>query len=295
MRVFLSYSHENRDEAATIETELKCFGTVVRDTLFSSGDRVLDSIRNSVKKCQAFVVLLSPSSCSSPWVVMEFGAAWALEKPLYPIQVGFEAGAPPIPFSEFVAATMDELEHKLYGPLASLKTSLEANEEPSIPKLAEELAASVCEGTDYLSLTPWLERALDRDRDRRREAHGFMRTAPASLRRPFLASMRTLAKSSHARLRGEAFYCLGDIADETGAHLIGEEELCDGLDDSNFFVKACCANVLSNFAPLSERTVERLRTCEKAGHVAKEGDPNARGLCGYAARTLDVDRRKRLA
>lgn len=44
------------------------------------GESIPESIRKSIRECDEFLVLLSRNSIDRPWVLMEIGAAWALEK-----------------------------------------------------------------------------------------------------------------------------------------------------------------------------------------------------------------------
>lgn len=44
------------------------------------GDSIPESIRINIQKCDEFLLLLSRYSVNRPWVLIELGAAWGLEK-----------------------------------------------------------------------------------------------------------------------------------------------------------------------------------------------------------------------
>ena len=45
-----------------------------------SGDHIHESIRDSIRDCDEFMVLLTRRSASRAWVLIEMGAAWVLRK-----------------------------------------------------------------------------------------------------------------------------------------------------------------------------------------------------------------------
>jgi hypothetical protein len=47
-----------------------------------AGQSIPESIRTSIRRCNEFVILLSPYSKDRPWVLIEIGAAWGLQKPI---------------------------------------------------------------------------------------------------------------------------------------------------------------------------------------------------------------------
>lgn len=51
----------------------------------AGGDKIPDSIRKSIQACDELLVLMSQYSVDRPWVLVEIGAAWGLEKRVVPI------------------------------------------------------------------------------------------------------------------------------------------------------------------------------------------------------------------
>ena len=84
--VFISYSEKDRWIARQIATliEGKCEGFGIKTFLdekdIKGGDSISESIRKNILKCDEFLVLLSWYSIYQPWVLIEIGAAWVLEK-----------------------------------------------------------------------------------------------------------------------------------------------------------------------------------------------------------------------
>lgn len=60
------------------------------------GDLITDKILNGLDTCEEAVVLVSPNSVGSQWVVFEIGAAWGQHKRVTPIlnNVSFDAITP---------------------------------------------------------------------------------------------------------------------------------------------------------------------------------------------------------
>jgi TIR domain len=49
------------------------------------GDTFPESIRDAIRDCDEFIVLLTPHSIDRRWVLLELGAAWGLGKTIVPI------------------------------------------------------------------------------------------------------------------------------------------------------------------------------------------------------------------
>lgn len=102
-----------------------------------------------------------------------------------------------------------------------------------------------------------IEGALSVTREVRRATHIKVQESSELIKMDFLKCMKYLVNSNDSRVRGEAYYCLGEITLDS-RRVIDEDFLTLGLEDKDVFVKACCANVLSNFVPLKNKTVEKL-------------------------------------
>lgn len=55
------------------------------DTDLEGGDEILERIRHGIDRCDEAIVLLSPESIKSPWVIFEIGGAYMQHKRVTPI------------------------------------------------------------------------------------------------------------------------------------------------------------------------------------------------------------------
>jgi hypothetical protein len=86
-RIFLSYASEDEinvqklQEILSQQRNLRIF----TDEMLSAGEGWESKLRDEILNCDIFIVLLSPISIKSSWVLSELGAAWGLEKLIIPI------------------------------------------------------------------------------------------------------------------------------------------------------------------------------------------------------------------
>lgn len=76
--VFLSYTHEDRDLAEKIATQLTTVGidTWWDEWEIRAGDSIVQKIDEGLGDCTHFIVLLTPRSIDKPWVKAEMDAAF---------------------------------------------------------------------------------------------------------------------------------------------------------------------------------------------------------------------------
>jgi hypothetical protein len=83
VRVFVSHSSRDRWIARQLDKELRAIASVetfLDERNIAGGDRITDSVRAEIKRCDEMVVIFSSASQESDWVKAEIGAAWGLEK-----------------------------------------------------------------------------------------------------------------------------------------------------------------------------------------------------------------------
>ncbi len=87
LRVFLSYAAPDRAYASKLRRLLSQRPNVRVFTMetLSAGEDWESKLKEELSQCEVFIVLLSPSSVGSNWILHELGAAWALSKPIVPI------------------------------------------------------------------------------------------------------------------------------------------------------------------------------------------------------------------
>jgi len=84
--VFISHSKKDRwiakQMATLIEEEGREYGakTFLDEKDIAGGESIPESIRRNIQECDEFLVLLSRYSIDRPWVLIEIGAAWVLER-----------------------------------------------------------------------------------------------------------------------------------------------------------------------------------------------------------------------
>lgn len=84
--VFISHSEKDRwiarQIANQIEEKGRSYGikTFLDEKDIVGGESIPEAIRNNIRNCSEFLVLLSRYSIDRPWVLIEIGAAWVLGK-----------------------------------------------------------------------------------------------------------------------------------------------------------------------------------------------------------------------
>ena len=83
-RIFVSHAFEDREAAWRVARAFarNAAGvSVFTLEVLNMGEDWRAKIREEIIKSDVFIILLSPKTLNSPWVLAEIGAAWALEKP----------------------------------------------------------------------------------------------------------------------------------------------------------------------------------------------------------------------
>jgi len=84
--LFLSYSHKDLELAKELydgftDAGLQCF---ISEKDISASEQWEDKIREAIHKSKRILLLITPRSINSHWVLLESGAAWVLKKNLVP-------------------------------------------------------------------------------------------------------------------------------------------------------------------------------------------------------------------
>ncbi|MBU2693008.1 MAG: toll/interleukin-1 receptor domain-containing protein, partial [Candidatus Eisenbacteria bacterium] len=95
--IFISHSHKDHGAANDIvkafeRVGLRCF---LAEKDICAGKLWKDEIRDALAGSSVVVLLLTPNSISSNWVMCESGACWALRKPLAPALIHVDIGDVP--------------------------------------------------------------------------------------------------------------------------------------------------------------------------------------------------------
>ena len=112
MKVFLSHNSKDKWLARRISKDLTDLGaeTFLDEKDISTGVSIDDTIQKHLGECDDFLVLLSPSSLESDWVLIELGGAIALSKRLVPILLYIDANEIPKPITKHLARDISDIE-----------------------------------------------------------------------------------------------------------------------------------------------------------------------------------------
>ena len=118
LRVFISHAREDQPLVERIIRGLT-FGGRVRiqsDRLLSAGEDWRSELRRALETSHVFIVIGSPASARSDFVLQELGGAWALDKPIVVVTPEGEVEwAPPIEQSSYKRVALTEIEQPAFA------------------------------------------------------------------------------------------------------------------------------------------------------------------------------------
>ncbi|MBI5217242.1 MAG: toll/interleukin-1 receptor domain-containing protein [Ignavibacteriae bacterium] len=112
LKIFLSYSSNDKSEAGFLKQILQQRFDVelFSSEMLSAGEDWRTRLKNELNICDFFIVLLSPNSLSSEWLLQELGAAWVLDKHIIPIITKKEIiNRLPFDLNEYKMITFNEI------------------------------------------------------------------------------------------------------------------------------------------------------------------------------------------
>lgn len=116
--VFISHAREDQPLVERIVRGLT-FGGCVRvhtDRMLSAGEDWRSELRRALERTHVFIVIGSPASAKSDFVLQELGGAWALDKPIVVVTPEGEVEwAPPIEKSAYKRVALTELERPAFA------------------------------------------------------------------------------------------------------------------------------------------------------------------------------------
>ena len=83
--VFISHAHAKQVSRLIQEAGKGRIRSFLDEKDIEGGQAIADSIREGIRGCDEFLVLMSRYSKDRPWVLVEIGAAWGLGKPIVAI------------------------------------------------------------------------------------------------------------------------------------------------------------------------------------------------------------------
>jgi hypothetical protein len=140
MKVFVSHSSKDKWIARRISEDLEARGVSVflDEKDIETGASIDVSIQEHLRDSDDCLILLSPASVSSHWVLIELGGALALQKRVVPILLHIGTNEVPQPISKHLARDLNEIE-KYY---AEVDRRLKGERVPSRPVVESRKAKS---------------------------------------------------------------------------------------------------------------------------------------------------------
>lgn len=132
MKVFLSHSSADKWLAKRIANDIAELGaqTFLDEKDIATGESIDSAIQTNLSICSDFLILLSPASIKSEWVLVELGGALALKKDIIPILLYLGANDIPKPISKLKGRDISDIE-KYYEEL-KVKIPKKGREAPSV-------------------------------------------------------------------------------------------------------------------------------------------------------------------
>jgi len=113
LRIFLSYAAADRVYAEKLRGLLSRRPHVRLFTteMLSAGEDWQSKLKEELSHCDLFMVVLSPNSVDSKWILYELGAAWAIDKPILSIVTHPDVVSKiPVTFSQVQVVEIKDLE-----------------------------------------------------------------------------------------------------------------------------------------------------------------------------------------
>lgn len=112
MKVFVSHSSTDKWIARQIATQLeqRDIEAFLDEKDIKTGDSIDDAVHENLAECDELLMLLSPASLESSWVLIEIGGAKALGKRLVPILHHVGANELPTPLARGLARDLNDID-----------------------------------------------------------------------------------------------------------------------------------------------------------------------------------------
>ena len=126
-RVFISHSREDSELARDIARRLRGAGFETFEDFeeFGSGAEFKKHLRERLSQASVFLILATPRSLRSSWIMTELGMAEALGRIVIPVTVGLNPQDLPAPLQSYHAVPFDRLD----GAIGELSETLAAGSE----------------------------------------------------------------------------------------------------------------------------------------------------------------------
>lgn len=143
MKVFISHSSKDQWVARRISEDLCKLGceTFLDEKDFDTGASIDEQIRENLSSTDDFLILLTPASVGSEWVLIELGGALALKKNIIPIMLYVGVNDLPKAIALKLARAITDID-KYYAEVASrlgkapprTRTTAQRGQAPKAPR-----------------------------------------------------------------------------------------------------------------------------------------------------------------
>lgn len=151
--VFLSYSHLDRHVADELAGKLRTAGIscFLAEEDVRAGERWQSTIRAALQASERVLLLITPRSKSSKWLLIESGAAWVQGKELIPLMLFVDIDEVAAPLAESQARVI-ESDSQLQQFLLEMRSSWRlTSKQPTPPALAfKDVRAKVQEAIEAI-------------------------------------------------------------------------------------------------------------------------------------------------
>lgn len=139
MRVFISHSSRDKWIARQIASELEGRGidAFLDEKDIATGDSIEKTVKTELAGCDELLIIFSPASLRSPWVLIEVGGAQALGKRLVPILHHIGPNELPTPIASGLARDLNDIE-RYYKEVEVRNQQRDTEQQEEEVSLAEE-------------------------------------------------------------------------------------------------------------------------------------------------------------
>jgi hypothetical protein len=124
VKIFISHSTHDRWIARQLSTLLEAqrHSTFLDEKDIKTGESIDSTIQKHLKECDHLLLLLSPASVQSQWVLIELGGAKALGKHIVPVLHHVGSNEIPQAISQVLARELNDID-KYFAELKAVKSS----------------------------------------------------------------------------------------------------------------------------------------------------------------------------
>jgi hypothetical protein len=114
-RVFISHSHQDNELVRDIARRLRDAGfeTSVDFEHIASGAEFRKHVRERLSQSSVILILVTPASLRSPWIMTELGMAEGLDRQVLPVTVGVSNRDLPEPLKTVKTVPFDRLDQAI--------------------------------------------------------------------------------------------------------------------------------------------------------------------------------------